>query len=147
MWFTQSGIDGIGVIDMVMGESEVHPLGLKKGVQADLRGLALGPDGCIRFLLDTDTCIFALRHHLGVRFHFEAVTPAEVAISAMNEAELWQGALNSRQPDARDEKLTHLLRRIPEHGNRMLRLVIDSTQNPTRVITLFFDRKASREMP
>ena len=50
-------------------------------------------------------------------------------------------------PDVRDEKLTHLLRRIPEHGNRMLRLVIDSTQNPTRVITLFFDRKASREMP
>lgn len=52
----------------------------------------------MRFLLDTDTCILALRHHLGVRFHLEAVTPAEVAISAMNEAELWQGALNSRHP-------------------------------------------------
>jgi tRNA(fMet)-specific endonuclease VapC len=52
----------------------------------------------VRFLLDTDTCIFALQHHLGVRFHFEAVTPAQVAISALNEAELWQGALSSRHP-------------------------------------------------
>jgi hypothetical protein len=50
-------------------------------------------------------------------------------------------------PDARDENLTHVLRRIPEHGNCMLRLVIDSARMPIRVITLFFDRKASREMP
>jgi hypothetical protein len=51
------------------------------------------------------------------------------------------------KPDERDEKLTCVFRRIPENGNRMLRLVIDSAQNPPRVITLFFDRKASREMP
>jgi hypothetical protein len=50
-------------------------------------------------------------------------------------------------PDARDLTLSHLLRRIPENGDRMLRVVIDSTQIPRRVITLFFDRKASRELP
>ncbi len=51
------------------------------------------------------------------------------------------------KPDERDGNLTCVFRRIPEAGNRMLRLVIDSAQNPPRVITLFFDRKASREMP
>ena len=50
-------------------------------------------------------------------------------------------------PDERDGNLTCVSRRIPENGNRMLRLVIDSAQNPPRVITLFFDRKASRGMP
>jgi hypothetical protein len=54
---------------------------------------------------------------------------------------------SATHPDVGDVKLTHVLRRISDYGNRMLRLVIDSTQNPPRVITLFFDRKASREMP
>ena len=49
-------------------------------------------------------------------------------------------------PDLRDEELTHLLRKIPEMGGRALRVVIDSTRFPPRVITLFFDRKATREM-
>lgn len=52
----------------------------------------------MKFLLDTDTCIYALRHDPGVRFHMESVTPDDVAISAMNEAELWYGALNSQNP-------------------------------------------------
>lgn len=52
----------------------------------------------MKFLLDTDTCIFALKHHPWVRTHFQAVAPDEVAVSAMNEAELWYGALNSQHP-------------------------------------------------
>jgi len=53
----------------------------------------------VKFLLDTDTCIFALRHRPEVRAHFASVTPEEVVVSAMNEAELWYGALNSHHPD------------------------------------------------
>jgi tRNA(fMet)-specific endonuclease VapC len=52
----------------------------------------------VRYLLDTDTCIYALRHDPGVRSQMESVTPDDVAISAMNEAELWYGALNSQHP-------------------------------------------------
>ncbi len=50
-------------------------------------------------------------------------------------------------PDPRDKVLIHKFRRIPDYGGRVLRIVIDSTQIPPRVITLFFDSKASREMP
>jgi hypothetical protein len=50
-------------------------------------------------------------------------------------------------PDARDLTLTHLLGRISENEDRVLRIVIDPTRYPPRVITLFFDRRASREMP
>lgn len=53
----------------------------------------------MRFLLDTDTCIFALRHRPEVRSHFAAVAPDDLVLSAMNEAELWYGALNSQHPD------------------------------------------------
>jgi hypothetical protein len=51
------------------------------------------------------------------------------------------------QTDQRDPALTNKLRRIPENGGRVLRVVIDPAAIPPRVITLFFDRKASREMP
>ena len=53
----------------------------------------------MKFLLDTDTCIFALRHSPEVRSHLEALAPEDVAVCAMNEAELWYGALNSQHPD------------------------------------------------
>ena len=53
----------------------------------------------MRFLLDTDTCIFALRHRPEVRAHLDALTPEDVVVSSMNEAELWYGALNSQHPD------------------------------------------------
>ena len=52
----------------------------------------------MKFLLDTDTCIFALKHHPAVRARVQALAPDEVAVSAMNEAELWYGALNSQHP-------------------------------------------------
>ena len=51
------------------------------------------------FLLDTDTCIYALRHEPGVRSHLLTISPEDVAVSAMNEAELCYGALNSEHPD------------------------------------------------
>ena len=50
----------------------------------------------MKFLLDTDTCIFALRLRPQVRTHFEALAPEDLTTSAMNEAELWYGALNSQ---------------------------------------------------
>jgi tRNA(fMet)-specific endonuclease VapC len=53
----------------------------------------------VKYLLDTDTCIFALRHHPEVMSRMAAISPEEVSVSAMNEAELWFGALNSMHPE------------------------------------------------
>jgi len=58
----------------------------------------------VKYLLDTDTCIFALRHETGIKSHMADLSPEEVAVCAMNEAELRYGALNSGHPEkyARD---------------------------------------------
>jgi hypothetical protein len=37
----------------------------------------------VKFLQDTDSCFFALRHHPDVRFLFAALTPEDVVISAI----------------------------------------------------------------
>lgn len=44
--------------------------------------------------------------------------------------------------DRIDPKLEHCLRRIPEHGNRVLRVVADRSVSPPRVVTAYFDRNA-----
>ena len=66
----------------------------------------------MRFLLDTDTCICALRHSPDVRIQMESVAPEDVAVSAMNEAELRYGALNSQYPDKRTKDVEAFLEPI-----------------------------------
>lgn len=44
------------------------------------------------------------------------------------------------EPDPDDAELEHRLGRIAEHGNRVLRVVVNKTVRPVRVITLYFDR-------
>ena len=38
----------------------------------------------------------------------------------------------------------HYIRSIPDYGGRFLRVVINPSFNPCRVITLFFDRRIHR---
>ena len=42
--------------------------------------------------------------------------------------------------DSDDPALVHSLARIPEHGNRVLRVVVNKTVRPVRVVTVCFDR-------
>jgi hypothetical protein len=42
--------------------------------------------------------------------------------------------------DRDDSSLTHAIRAIPEFGNRKLRVILNETENPPRVITAYFDR-------
>jgi hypothetical protein len=37
----------------------------------------------------------------------------------------------------------HFLKRIPEHGNRWLRIVINISLTPNKAVTVFFDRRLS----
>ncbi len=54
----------------------------------------------MRFVLDTDTCVFALRHQPAVRRRLDECSPDDIAVTAMTEAELFFGALRSRDPDS-----------------------------------------------
>ena len=46
-----------------------------------------------------------------------------------------------RVPDRRDAGLEHLLGVIDQYGGRVLRVVINPTAVPIRVVTVYFDRK------
>jgi uncharacterized DUF497 family protein len=43
--------------------------------------------------------------------------------------------------DATDAMLEHRLAAISEHGDRVLRVIINRHTTPIRVVTLYFDRK------
>ena len=47
------------------------------------------------------------------------------------------------EPEKVDDKpdgTRHYLRRIPEHGNRWLRIVVNVEAKPNKAVTVFFDR-------
>ena len=46
-----------------------------------------------------------------------------------------------RQPDPDDAAVERRFRRIPEFGNRVLRVAINTAVEPNRVVSVFFDRK------
>jgi hypothetical protein len=45
------------------------------------------------------------------------------------------------EPDPVDADLEHRLARVPEWGNRVLRVIVNRTATPTRIVTAFFDRR------
>jgi tRNA(fMet)-specific endonuclease VapC len=53
----------------------------------------------LKFILDTDICIFAIRNRCGVLERLLQESPDDIAVSAMTEAELTYGAIKSGQPD------------------------------------------------
>ncbi len=52
----------------------------------------------MKFLLDTDTCIHALKHHAAVLNNLLAQSRADIALSVITEAELRTGAAKSASP-------------------------------------------------
>ena len=57
----------------------------------------------------------------------------------VNEPEL-------RMSDPNDSEVERFYRRIPEHGNRVLRVAINTNAAPWRVVTVFFDRSMRGEL-
>ena len=53
----------------------------------------------MKYILDTDICIFALKQRMGVLRRLLKESPDDIAVSAMTEAELVFGALKSSQPE------------------------------------------------
>ena len=72
---------------------------------------------------------------------------SEHAKDVLDEREIplvWlEQALNSpekTEPDLLDDELEHRFCRINEHGNRVLRVILNITTKPPRVVTVYFDR-------
>ena len=47
--------------------------------------------------------------------------------------------------DAPADGTIHYIKAIPEHGGRFLRVVVNPTITPQRVVTAFFDRRLGRQ--
>ena len=48
------------------------------------------------------------------------------------------------EPEKSEDKqdgTRHYLRRIPEHGNKWVRVIVNITEEPNKVVTVFFDRR------
>ncbi len=52
--------------------------------------------------------------------------------------------LTVNEPEKLEDKAvgtTHYFRRIPEYGNRWLRVIVNTSEEPNKIITVFFDRR------
>ena len=63
----------------------------------------------MRFMLDTNTCIFTINNNVAVRARFIEEYPSGLAISSITEAELWFGVENSTKPEKNAETLRAFL--------------------------------------
>ena len=63
----------------------------------------------MRFMLDTNSCIFVINNIAAVRARFIEKYPSGLAISAITEAELWFGVENSAKPKKNAETLLAFL--------------------------------------
>ena len=63
----------------------------------------------MKYMLDTNICIFAINGNPSVRSRFAQEYPFGLAISAITEAELWYGIENSATPEKNTEILLAFL--------------------------------------
>lgn len=81
-------------------------------------------------------------HHMEPSFVFTQHAKDIIEVRGIDPAwvALTLGSPEATLRDARDPQLTHALRRIPEHGDRVLRVVYTHRTDPPRVVTTYFDR-------
>ena len=76
---------------------------------------------------------------------YELTLHAKVALAEREIALEWMertlAAPELRLPDPDDATVERRYRRIPEHGGRVLRVAVNITVEPERVVSVFFDRK------
>ena len=63
----------------------------------------------MKYMLDTNTCIFVINGDATVRSHFIREYPYGIAISAITEAELWFGIENSKHREKNADTLRSFL--------------------------------------
>ena len=68
----------------------------------------------------------------------EAITEREILVEWIERT---LDAPELTLPDPNDATVEPRFRRIPEFGNRVLRVAINTAVEPKRVVSVFFDRK------
>jgi tRNA(fMet)-specific endonuclease VapC len=68
----------------------------------------------MRYLLDTNTCIAAMRHHSPVLQRLASVVPADCAISSITTYELYTGIEKCADPAKESAKVNLLLATVSE---------------------------------
>jgi tRNA(fMet)-specific endonuclease VapC len=68
----------------------------------------------MRYLLDTNTCIAAMRHHASVLQRLAAASPADCAISSITTYELYAGIEKCADPMKESAKVNLLLATVAE---------------------------------
>jgi tRNA(fMet)-specific endonuclease VapC len=63
----------------------------------------------VKYILDTDICIFALRRRMGVLDRLLRESPDDISVSAMTEAELTYGAIKSADPERAEPQVAAFL--------------------------------------
>ena len=64
-----------------------------------------------------------------------------------NIAEEWvfRAIRDSDYHERGDDANIHYIKAIPEHGGRLLRVVVNPNVPPNRILTVFFDRRLGRK--
>jgi tRNA(fMet)-specific endonuclease VapC len=70
----------------------------------------------VRYLLDTNTCIAAMRGHPKVVQRMAAVPPGECAVSTITSYELYTGVEKSTKPAVERAKVELLLKTVVEQS-------------------------------
>jgi hypothetical protein len=70
----------------------------------------------------------------------DALRKRQIALAWMERA---LSAPEATEADPVDPDLEHRLARIPEFGNRVLRVIVNGRRTPPLVVTVFFDRRRS----
>ncbi len=60
---------------------------------------------------------------------------------------MWRALGNPDIIEEKEDGTVHYVKKIPEHGGRFLRVVVNPHTYPQRIITLFFDRRLKRRLP
>lgn len=77
--------------------------------------------------------------------NYEITKHAQQAMAERKISVIWmERALSNPelvQPDPEDKSIERRFRRIPEYGDRILRVAVNTTVDPNRVVSVFFDRR------
>lgn len=80
--------------------------------------------------------------------NFEFTTHAERMLAERGIVLDWvkRVVAEPARTEGKEDGTIHYLKPIPEHGGRVLRVVINLESLPPRVITIFFDRRERRKL-
>lgn len=68
----------------------------------------------MQYLLDTNTCIDAMRNHPNVVIHMSALSPGDCVISTITSYELFTGVAKCASPDKEQAKVELFLKTVIE---------------------------------